>query len=320
MEYSHPQACNGIFQMKNEMTKLIFIVTTLMLIAVPVVTSGDVGADDQADVQNAENSEGLQPSETSVEPDNNDAADLAQKLSNPLAAMISFPMQLNYDQDFGELDTGDRFLMNVQPVIPISISEDWNIISRTIMPLVTQNDIVAGSGRQTGVGDTTQSLWFSPVEPTDKGLIWGVGSVILIPTATDPLLGSETWGLGPTVVGLRQIGPWTIGGLANHIWSVGGNNNRLDDNGSNDVNSTYIQPFLNYNTPSAITYAVNLESSYDWETEQWSIPINLMVSKLKRFDNQMVSFQGGIRYWLKSTDGGPEGWGLRFAVTLLFPK
>lgn len=242
------------------------------------------------------------------------AAELAKKLSNPIAAMISVPLQVNYDQNFGADDTGDRFLMNVQPVVPISISEDWNLISRTILPVITQNDMSDGSGRQSGLGDATESLWFSPAKPTDKGLIWGVGPVILMPTATDDLLGGEKWGAGPTAIVLKQIGPWTIGGLTNHVWSVAGSNKR------DDINSTFIQPFVVYNTPAAVTYSMNTEANYDWESEQWSIPVNLQVSKLVRFNKQMVSFQGGIRYWLESTDNGAEELGLRFAVTFLFPK
>lgn len=247
-------------------------------------------------------------------PGGKSAAEVAQKLANPLAAMISVPMQLNYDQDFAADDAGDRYLLNIQPVVPISLSDDWNLISRTILPVISQDEVVTGTGRQSGLGDTSQSLWFSPVKPTDKGLIWGVGPVILFPTATDDLLGGGKWGLGPTVVGLKQIGHWTVGGLANHIWSVAGSDKR------NDINNTFIQPFLSYNTLTAWTYSLNLESSYDWESEQWSIPANFMVSKLKRFGKQMISFQGGVRYWVKSTDNGPEGVGLRFAVTLLFPK
>ena len=273
-----------IYKLKNRFSKPLFTLSMLLLAALPVATFGDVTAADETDVQNAESSEISEPSE---KPDEVDEAGMAQKLSNPLAAMISFPMQLNYDQDFGEYDTGDRFLMNVQPVVPISISKDWNLISRTIVPVVTQDELAVGVGRQTGLGDTTESLWFSPVKPTDKGLIWGVGPAILIPTATDDLLGGGKWGLGPTVVGLKQTGPWTIGGLANHIWSVAGSDNR------NDITSTYLQPFINYTTPTAVTYGLNLEASYDWESEQWAIPVNLTVSKLKRFDKQMISFQGG---------------------------
>jgi hypothetical protein len=249
-----------------------------------------------------------------ADPAETSAAEAAKKLSNPLAAMISVPFQMNYDQDMGEDDTGDRYLMNLQPVVPISLSEDWNLISRTIAPIVSQDDIIAGSGRQTGLGDITQSLWFSPAEPTEKGLVWGVGPVILLPTATDDLLGGEKWGLGPTAVALRQVGPWTFGGLANHIWSVAGDKDR------NDINSTYFQPFIAYNTESAVTFALNSEATYNWETKQAGVPINFMVSKLTRISEQMLSVQGGVRYWAKSTDTGPEGWGLRFAITLIFPK
>jgi len=308
LSYTHAM---DIYKLKNRFLNSLFVLLLLILVTVPVATFGDVTAADETDVQKSERAGVSEPSEDS---DGTDAAGMAQKLANPLAAMISLPMQLNYDQDFGEHDTGDRFLMNVQPVIPISISKDWNMISRTIVPLVTQDELAVGTGRQTGLGDTSESLWFSPVKPTSNGLIWGVGPVILIPTATDDLLGGGKWGLGPTVVGLKQIGPWTVGGLANHIWSFAGSDNR------NDINSSYIQPFLTYNTPAAVTYALNVEASYDWESEQWAIPVNLMVSKLKRFDKQLVSFQGGIRYWIESTDTGPEGLGLRFAVTLLFPK
>ncbi len=260
------------------------------------------GEADEAEIQDAKNVETLDSAEVSGE---NGKAEMAKKLANPLAAMISVPIQLNYDRDFGVNDTGDRFLMNVQPVVPISITKDWNLISRTILPVITQDEVAVGAGRQTGLGDTTESLWLSPAKPTDKGLIWGVGPVILIPTATDDLLGGGKWGLGPTIVGLKQNGPWTIGGLANHVWSVSGSDNR------NDINSTFIQPFLAYNTSTALTYTLTAEASYDWESEQWSIPVNFMVSKLVRFDKQMVNFQGGVRYWVESADSGPEGVGLR---------
>ena len=294
------------------MKLLIALLLILALNTYAIFTN--VAKADETGMHDTENAEALDSAEVPSGADAADAAEMAKKLANPLAAMISLPMQLNYDQDFGVDDTGNRFLINVQPVVPIPISENWNLISRTILPVITQDELAAGTGRQTGLGDTSETLWFSPVKPTDKGLIWGVGPVILIPTATDDLLGGEKWGVGPTIIGLRQNGPWTIGGLANHIWSVAGSENR------NDISSTFIQPFITYNTPAAVTYALNTESSYDWKSEQWSIPVNLMVSKLVRFDKQIVSFQGGIRYWVKSTDSGPEGLGLRFAVTLLFPK
>ena len=110
------------------------------------------------------------------------ADELAKKLSNPIAAMISVPFQYNYAQTFNE--DGHRNLLNIQPVVPMSISKDWNLISRTILPIIQQKD-VQPNNTQFGLGDTTQSFWFSPKEPTSSGLIWGVGPAALIPTGTD---------------------------------------------------------------------------------------------------------------------------------------
>lgn len=240
--------------------------------------------------------------------------ELAMKLSNPIASLISVPLQLNYDSNIGSDDEGSRYQLNVQPVVPVSINEDWNMISRTILPLVTQNDITPENTSQTGIGDVVQSLFFSPTQVSDSGWIWGAGPVLLLPTATDQLLGSDKWGLGPTAVALKQSGPWTYGTLANHIWSVAGDNDRAD------VNATFLQPFVTYTTKDALTYALNTESTYDWESEQWSVPINFTVTKVTQIGNQIVSVGGGIRYWAQSTDEGPEGLSLRLQFTLLFPK
>jgi len=161
-----------------------------------------------------------------------DAQELAKKLSNPIAALISVPFQSNFDFNIGPGDDGWKYQLNIQPVVPISISEDWNVISRTILPLVSQYDIFPGAGDQFGLGDITQSFFFSPKAPSGFGrLIWGVGPAMLIPTATDDLLGTEKFGIGPTAVVLKQDGPWTLGMLANQIWSVAGDSdepNRFD--------------------------------------------------------------------------------------------
>jgi len=239
--------------------------------------------------------------------------ELAKKLSNPVAALISVPFQFNYDQGYGS-DDGWKGFVNVQPVIPISISTDWNLISRTILPIATQDDIAGPSGHQTGLGDVTQSLFFSPKAPTSGGLIWGVGPVILLPTATDELLGSDKWGLGPTGVVLTQKGPWTIGMLGNHVWSVAGNDGRKN------ISSTFMQPFIAYTTPDAWTYGLNTESTYNWNAEEWSVPLNLTVAKLIKVGKQPISLQAGLRYWADSPDSGPDGIGARFAITFLFPK
>lgn len=240
--------------------------------------------------------------------------ELAKKLSNPVAALISVPFQFNYDQNIGPQDDGSRFTLNVQPVIPFSISKDWNLISRTITPVVSQQDIFPYAGSQFGIGDIVQSLFFSPKKPTSGGLIWGAGPVILLPTASDDLLGAKKWGVGPTVVVLKQAGPWTYGALANHIWSVGGDSERQD------LSNTFLQPFLSFTNKAAWTFTVNSESTYNWKSKEWGIPINGVVSKVTRIGNQMISFAGGIRYWTKSPASGAKKWGFRFVVTLLFPK
>jgi hypothetical protein len=190
------------------------------------------------------------------------------------------------------------------------LTEDWNLISRTILPIKYQNDIFGPSGTQFGLGGTTESLWASPVQPTSFGIIWGVEPALHIPTATDSLLGVGEWGAGPTVVGLTQAGPWAVGMLSNHIWSFDGD----------EINSTYAQPFVNYTTPNAWTYGLNTESTYNWTTNEWSVPINATISNLVTIGGQRVSFQVGGRYYAESSTGGASAWGGRLQATLLFPK
>ncbi|MCD9087080.1 transporter [Stenotrophomonas sp. SY1] len=238
-----------------------------------------------------------------------DADALAKALSNPVAALVSVPIQYNYDETFGE--EGYRNLVNIQPVVPVSISEHWNMISRTILPVIYQQDVIPGSD-QAGIGDITQSLFFSPKEPTPSGLIWGVGPALLLPTGTDNL-GADTWGAGPTAVVLVQKDAWTYGALANHIVDVAGSDRRAD------ISSTFLQPFLTKGLGHGRTLGANIESTYDWKGGQWTVPLNLFYSKVSKIGSQMVSYQGGVRTYLDKPEGGPE-WGVRFTFSLLFPK
>lgn len=241
-----------------------------------------------------------------------DADALAKQLANPVAALISVPLQLNYDDGIGPTGDGDRWQLNAQPVIPISLNEDWNVISRTILPFIYQ-DVTPG-GSDSGIGDTLQSLFFSPKKPTASGWIWGVGPAFLLPTASEDVLGTEQWGIGPTAVALKQTeAGWTYGLLTNHLVSVAGEDDRAD------LNATYLQPFLVKSIGKGRTLAANFESTYDWEAEAWNVPMNLSITQVMRIGNQMVSFAGGARYYLETPQGGPD-WGLRFVVTLLYPK
>lgn len=242
-----------------------------------------------------------------------EAADLAKKLANPIASLISMPFQYNFDHNMGPADKGSKSLLNIQPVIPFSIGKDWNVISRTILPLVETRDMPYGS--ESGLGDVLQSFFFSPKAPTANGVIWGAGPVLLLPTATDNVLGGEKWGAGPTAVALKQTGPWTFGFLANHIWSFAG------ESGRQDVNATFVQPFASYIFKKTYTtLGLNSEATYDWDADTWTTPVNLTVAQMLKLGGQPVQVVAGPRYWVDSPEGGPEGLGLRVGLTLLFPK
>ena len=242
------------------------------------------------------------------------AQELAKKLSNPVASLISVPMQANFDDGFGADGKGSKFTLNIQPVIPISISEDWNIISRTILPVIYQSHIV-GKSSQGGLGDILQSFFLSPQKPT-AGVIWGVGPALLLPSATRDELGGEKWAAGPTAVLLKQAHGWTFGTLAYHVWSYAGNDARAD------VSSTYLQPFVSFTTKTATSFGLNTETTYNWKAnnDHWSVPVNFSVSQLMRIGKLPVQLQGGLGYWADSPQNGAEGFRFRFTVTFLFPK
>jgi len=242
-----------------------------------------------------------------------DAESLAKKLSNPVASLISVPFQYNVDFGAGLTAEATKMTLNVQPVIPVSISPKSNIIVRTIVPVIWQTNLFGNNVSEFGLGDTTQSFFYSPKAPTKGGIIWGAGPVFYYPTGTNEFTTSKKWGAGPTIVVLKQFGGTTVGALANHIWSVAGSSNRPD------ISSTYMQPFIAHTTKRATTFTLNTESTYDWETKKWTVPINVMVSQLVRIGKQPVSFTLGGRYYVSSPEFGPR-WGARFVTTLLYPK
>jgi hypothetical protein len=245
-------------------------------------------------------------------PEADKAAELAKKLANPVASLVSVPLQYNYDENYGANDKGSKSVLNIQPVIPFSLGEEWNLITRTIIPVVDQQNIPEGTDKA-GVGDVLQSFFFSPKQPVG-GWILAVGPVMLYPTASEALLGGEKWGAGPTALALKQSNGWTYGLLANHVESFAGEEERAD------VSLTFLQPFVSYITKTKTTLGVNAESTYDWENEQWAIPVNATVSQLLKAGSQIFQLTAGVRYWAESPENGPEDIGFRAGVTFLFPK
>jgi len=242
------------------------------------------------------------------------SAELAQELTNPIANLITVPVQINFDRNIGVNDQGNKSLMNIQPVIPVDVNDGWTLITRTIVPVVSQNNIIPDGGSQFGLGDINEQLFFSPKKPTSGGLIWGVGGAFVLPTATDSKLGTKKWSAGPSMVLITMQGPWTIGALANHVWSFAGDKNRPD------ISNTFMQPFVAYTWPSAWTVSVQTESNYNWEGKQWSVPVNAAVAKLVRIGKVPVSLQAGAGYWVESATSGPEGWRFRLQANIVLPK
>lgn len=250
------------------------------------------------------------PPATAAAPAASSDADLAMKVANPISDLISVPLQNNYDCCYGPND-GPRYTLNVQPVIPLHLSKDVLLITRTIIPFISQGATAPGQGSVTGFGDVTQSFFFSPAHPP-KGLILGAGPVFLWPMGR-ARLGTEKFAAGPTILVARQAKGTTMGLLANQLWSYAGKSSRAD------VSLMTLQPFLSHTLPDTTSFTLNTETNYDWKAGHWTVPINAMVGHIVKVGSQRLSLQLGARYYVERPDGGPT-WGTRFTVTLLFPE
>lgn len=238
-------------------------------------------------------------------------AELAKKAQNPVADLMIMPVQYNIDYGIGPADATQQTL-KFMPVIPFSLGPEWNLITRTIIPWIDAESPVEGGKDYSGLGDIQQSFFFTPKEPVG-GWIVGAGPIIQYPSATEDALGSEKWGAGPSFITLKQKNGWTLGMLANQVWSFAGNDDR------EDVNVTFLQPFLAMTTKTYTTLSVNTESIYDWKSEQWTVPINVSLGQMIKVGKMPISLELGYRYYADKPEGGPD-WGLRFFVKFLFPK
>ena len=237
---------------------------------------------------------------------------LRQKTQNPVSDLISVPLQNNFDFGIGPKDA-TRWVLNIQPVIPFSLTEDWNLITRIITPIINQESPAPGVSGAFGLGDINPTFFVAPAKPSS--LMWGAGPTLTLPTGTDPLLTSGKWAAGPAAVVLKMKQPWVFGVLANHQWDFAGWRDR-------PYNRTLIQPFINFNLPNG--WYVNSAPiiTADWENrsgDEWLVPLGAGVGKLHRLGKLPVNAQIGVYYNVVTPDNGPD-WQLRFQVQFLFPK
>ncbi|MBK8383845.1 MAG: hypothetical protein IPL16_18535 [Ignavibacteria bacterium] len=240
-----------------------------------------------------------------------DAENVAKALSNPVASLYSVPFQNNFQLGIGP-EKGYKYLLNFQPVIPVSLSKSINLINRAIFPVIFQNHVI-GTSRQNGLGDILYSAFLSP---SKSKIIWGIGPALSFPTATDSMLGTKKLLFGPTIVVLGQPGSWTIGALANNLWSVAGAEYR------SEITALYVQPFITYNTKGGMGIGASSENSYDWRRKMLTSGlVALNLSQVFKFDGkQIASLNLSPLYYYSNERVNKPEWGARVTITLVFPK
>ncbi len=241
--------------------------------------------------------------------------ELAKLAQNPVGNLVSVPFQNNTNFDVGPLGK-TQDVLNIQPVYPIHVDDDWNVITRTIVPLLWQPAFAPGQGSTFGLSDVQFSAFLSPANPGE--VIWGVGGIAQLPTHTDAVLGNDRWGLGPTAVVLRmQKGsPWVYGALVNNVWSV------TDDRSSPPINQLLLQPFLNYNFEGGTYLTSSPIITANWQADSgdtWTVPLGGGVGKIFHFGRLPVNTQVSAYYNVETPEYGAE-WQLRAQVQFMFPK
>jgi len=248
-----------------------------------------------------------------------DVTDLAKKLQNPIGNLISVPFQSNTNFSVGP-GKGTQEIVNIQPVIPLHITPDWNIITRTILPLVWSPSYQPlTSVVPFGTGPITFSSFLSPSQ-TKHGWLWGVGPVTQIPVASSASLGSNVWGLGPTGVLVYSMGPWVTGVLVNNVWSLGGESGPGTDR--NKYNNFLMQPFVNFNMKGGWYVGTSPILTANWLTtgnNAWTIPIGANVGRVMRFGKKAppINLSMGAYANVVHPEFGST-WLLRTQVTAIF--
>lgn len=258
------------------------------------------------------------------------ADDLVEQSQNPVAKLVSVPLESSADFDVGP--SGEMaYTSLLKPVYPIAVGENWNLINRFIAPVIYLegqdaitppgqgfelggNEVFPGTDDEFGLGNLQYQAFFSPSKPGK--IIWGAGPAFEFPTNTDAALGSDTWSAGAAFVALSIQRPWVVGLLLQNIWDV------EKENGEPDVNKATVQPILNYNLPNNWYLSATTTMSADWEAEsgeEWTVPLGGGVGRLVRFGNQPVDFKL-MGFWNVEKPEFGADYTIQFTVKFLFPK
>jgi len=253
-----------------------------------------------------------------------DSDDLASKAQNPIGSMISLPFESNFNFENGNEDDDLQYVLSIQPVIPVGIAENWNLVVRPIVPLISQKSsaqlpfpaVVSNIRESTfGLGDSTLSLFLVPKE-MKNGFVWGVGPVFGLPTATDDKLGAKKWSAGPTAVAVYKTGPWMLGTLVGQLWSFAGQSSRPD------VSTFYVQPFVNYNLPDGWYLTSSPLMRANWKADsgqKWTVPLGGGVGKIFNIGSQAMNTRIVANYVVERPDKTAD-WTIQWTLQFLFPK
>ena len=240
------------------------------------------------------------------------AAELAKAAQNPIASLISVPIQVNMDPNWGPLEKTNT-VTNIQPVLPFSLNDDWNLVTRTILPVVSQPGLAPGMERKNGISDMLFTAFFVPNKASK--VTWGIGPAINIPTASNSRLGFDEWGTGVSFVALTMPGRWVIGGLVSNVWSVGADE-------ESEFSLFTLQPFINYNLPKGwyLTFSPVITANWDVESDQrWTVPIGGGIGRVFRIGSQAMNAQAQYYHHAKSPDITGD-WSIRLQLQFMFPR
>ncbi len=242
--------------------------------------------------------------------------ELAKESENPVAKLISVPFNSNFNFGYGDPES-TQYILDIKPVIPFSLNTNWNLITRTIFPVMHQQKVSSTGQRSyiNGMSDITPTFFLSPAHP--EHLIWGVGPAIVLPTATEKQLGQGKYSIGPSIVALIMPGNWVAGFLVFNVWSVGGQSNRPN------VNQLELQYFVNYNFPHGwyvTTQPIILANWTETADNRWTVPFGLGAGRVFKIAEQAVNVSLQAYDNVKTPKAGGANWQAQFNINLLFPK